>query len=241
MKKLHALYLRSLHLAAHFDFFEKFAELLATAGDAVKAAIAPLMPDFAAGLANEEAVMGWVRRSTLTKHIIDASRQLDRVLVGINAAVQTGLHSSLAAVADAAGRVRIMLQNYGNMSRQSYDTKAGNVRALFDGFAGPYATDAATLGLTAWIQELRAKFDRFEELLRLRADEWGKRPRYTARAVQRNLDAIYHRMVYLINAGAAMGASPDFAAFIDYLNPEIDRLNAAFHRSRKPPQPAQQL
>jgi hypothetical protein len=40
-------------------------------------------------------------------------------------------------------------------------------------------------------------------------------------------------MVYVINAGAAMGVSADFITLIDHLNPEIAHFNAEFHRVRR--------
>lgn len=233
MKKLHALYFLSLHLAAHFDFFKKLADLLAAAGDDLKAAVASLMPDFNAWLTKEDAVTDWVRKSALTEQIADADDTIDRLLVGINAVVLAGLHSSMSAIAESARRVHIMLKNYGDVAHESYDDEAGDVRKLLEQFTGPYTQDAANLGLAMWVQQLQTALNTFNSLLRQRSAEQGGKPPYTAREVRKGIEGVYHQMVYIIDAHAAVGASTDFAAFIDLLNPEIDRLNAEFHRARK--------
>jgi hypothetical protein len=40
-------------------------------------------------------------------------------------------------------------------------------------------------------------------------------------------------MVEIINANSVADTSPDFAAFIDLLNPDIERLNAEFAKTRR--------
>jgi hypothetical protein len=222
-----------LPLSAHFEYFEQLAGRLAAAGAAVKEALAPLMPAFSAWLAKEDAVFRWTRRSEFTGHIADADAELDRVLVGVNAVVRVGLHAAAPVTKESAERVHNMLKNYGNVSRKSYEEKAGSVLALLENFAGPYAPDAAALGLDPWVQALQAALNNFNGLIRLRDDERVGKPRYTAREARRNLDAVYHQMAYIINANAAVSVSVDFATFIDHLNPEIARFNAEFHRVRR--------
>jgi hypothetical protein len=177
--------------------------------------------------------MDWIRKSVLTEKIAEADREVDRVLVGINSIVDSGRHSSTPAIKDAAERLYTMLKNYGRVSSESYDDEAGDVRELLKQFYGPYASDVANLGLSMWVDELQSEFNIFESLLRRRADERIQKPPYTAREVRKGLEDVYRRIAYRINANAEVGMSPEFAAFIDSLNPEIERLNVEFHRAKK--------
>jgi hypothetical protein len=233
MKKLFVLHFRFLTFAAHFDWFEKLSALLAGGSDTLKTAVAPFMPNFNAWLAKEDALMQWVRKSALTEQIAEADQQVDRVLVGINAGVELGRHSSVAVIAASAERVHIMLKNYGDVAHESYDDEAGDVRSLLEQFGSTYIQDMSNLSLIAWVQELQTTFNTFESLLRQRADERIEKPLYTARAVRKGIEEAYHQIEYIINANAAVSTSTDFATFIDRLNPEIDRLNAEFHRALK--------
>jgi hypothetical protein len=232
MKKLHVLKLRALHLASQIYYYDRLLELLATAGAAVKKALAPLMPAFEAELAKEEALLQWARKSEYTAKITAADTELDRVLVAINGLVHTGRHSTDVAVKDAAERVRTMLKHYGYVPRKAYAEKMGDVELILEDFTGPYAADAAALGLTPWVPTLQDALDHLSDLIRRRDDERVKKPRYTAHAVRSSLDAIYRRMADIINASALTGASDEFAALIDRLNPLIDRLNEESSRPK---------
>jgi hypothetical protein len=233
MKKLFVLNFKLLPFPAHFDFFMKLSSLLASSGDALRASVEPLMNDFNAWLAKEDAVMQWIRKSVLTEQIAEADRQIDRLLVGINAIVKAALHSSLSAIVDAAQKVHIMLKQYGRISRESYDEEAGDVRAVLEQFDGPYAAEVITLGLTDWKNELSMAFNYFEDLLRRRETERGTKPSFTAQDVRKGLEEVYHQMTEIINANSVLGTSPDFPAFIDILNQDIERLNTEFSKTRK--------
>ena len=231
MKKLLALHFRWLPFLAHYDFFEKLAALLTIAAEAVKTALASLLPAFNTALANEEAVADWVRKSVLTEKIAEADAEDDRILVGINAIVQTGLHSSMPAIHESAVRVHVLLHDYGNVTHKSYDEEAGAIRELLKQFTGPYTQDVANLGMTMWVQQLQTAFNTFESLLLQRELEQGEKPPYTARDVRKAIEEVYHQIEYVINANAAAGATPaPFTAFIHLLNSNIERLNAEFHR-----------
>jgi hypothetical protein len=230
MKKLQALYFKLLPLVAHFRFFTRLKALLTAAGDDLKAAVAPQLPEFNDWLAKEDAVTDWVRKSAFTKKIAGADAEVDRILVGINAIVQTGLHSSMSAIRESAEHVHDMLKNYGNVTRESYDEEAGDVAKLLEQFTGPYAQDVANLGLAMWVQQLQTAFNTFDSLLHQREAEQGEKPPYTAEEVRKGIEGVYYRMKDIINANAGAGTSNDFTAFIDLLNPEIDHLNAEFHR-----------
>jgi hypothetical protein len=234
MKKLHVLSLWNLPIAAHFDYFNKLRGWISQQPASVQAALAVLLPDLQLWLAREEEVMRWVRKSLLTEKIAEADRRVDHVLQGIGAVVKAALYSLNPTVAEAAHRVHLMLKRYGRVAHKPYDDEAGDVRTLLLQFAGDYAADVATLLLPDWVQELQAAFDEFEVLLRQREDRDETRPAFSAREVRKALDAVYEQMTILLEAGSASSdAAADFTAFIDYLNPDIDRLNSEFKPAKK--------
>ena len=230
MKRIHSLRFLSLHGTVHFRFFTRLAELLAEAGDDLKAAVSPLLPEFNSWLAEEDAVTDWVRRSEFTKKIAGAAAETKRVMVGINAIVQAGRHAGAPAVNQSADHVHNMLKNYGNVARKSYAEVAGEVAKVLEQFAGPYAADAVTLGMTAWVQQLQTALDTFDSLICERNAEQGRKPPHSAQEVRKGIEGVYHRMKTIINANAGAGTSNDFTAFIDHLNATIDHLRAEFHR-----------
>jgi hypothetical protein len=65
-----------------------------------------------------------------------------------------------------------------------------------------------------------------------RGAQWQQKPAENFKAVRRGIETTYHRIVTRTNAAAELNLSPDFAAFINKLNPVIEHLNAEFHRVR---------
>jgi hypothetical protein len=65
-----------------------------------------------------------------------------------------------------------------------------------------------------------------------RDDAGEAKPKETLAAAQKEAEGIYHKMVPIINGGAALGLSTEFEAFIDKINPEIERLNREFDKGR---------
>jgi hypothetical protein len=228
MKQLHSFYFWFVHMAAHYEFFIELEKALTAAGSTVQHALADLTPSFHTWLDKEAALMLWVRKSILTEEITAANRQINHTLVGINAAVRAARYAADKATVDAADNIRIMLKNYGRVTHKPYSDKSGDLDAMLRLFATEYAADAATVGLQGRIAELQAAFNRFERFLRQRNTEYVKKPDYTFRDVRRGIEAVYHKMATIIDAGSTLNASPDFAALIDKLNPKIDRFNATF-------------
>jgi hypothetical protein len=232
MKKFVSLHFRPLPFVALFNFFVRFKGQLSAAGEAVLEAVAALMLDLNVWMTRGQAVLDWLARSAYTKAIKAADEKLDELLVGINSVVDAGRHSFGSAVKASGERVYEMLKHYGRVSRESYDAEVGSVRELLRQFTGPFAHDVDNLGLGMWVQYLQLAVDDLDRLLRLREAEQGEKPPYTAEEVRKGLEGVYHGITATIEGHAVAETAPDFAAFIDLVNPAIVHLNEEFHRTR---------
>ena len=233
MKKIKSILFRALPNAAHYDFCVQISDMLSTAGAAVLAALGEYPARFNARLAKESELMEWVRKSTLTAKLAAADHRTDRALVALNALVRAQEYSPAPDIAEAACKTRIMLRNYGTLYNKSYVEENGGVSVILDQLAGAYAAEAALLGLGACVTELQGAYTEFQELLVRRNAELMHKPGETFVAVRRAVEAEYHQIVMRVNAGALLDISPEFAAFIKTLNPNIERHNAEYHRVRR--------
>jgi hypothetical protein len=233
MKKIKSILFRTLPNAAHYNFCVQVSDMLSTAGTAVLAALGEFPARFHAQLDKESALMAWVKKSAFTAEIAAADHRIDRALVAFNALVRAKEYSLTPDIAEAAHRMRIMCRNYGTLYNKSYDEENGGVYVILEHLTGAYAADVALLGLGDCVTELQGAYTEFQELLARRTAELIHKPGETFVAVRRAIEAEYHQIVTRVNAGALLNISPDFAAFIDTLNPQIERLNAEFHRVRR--------
>ncbi|MDR3132429.1 MAG: DUF6261 family protein [Prevotellaceae bacterium] len=233
MKKILTIHSHDIPLSAHLQFFYQTDTRLSAAGEALRDAIAALLPPFHAALTKENAVYLWIRKSELTKAIAKASDTLDGRIALVNAGVDFGSRSLTPATAESGARVYDMLKNYGKIMDKSYDAKAGAVREVIQHFNTDYAQDIVHLGLGMQVQSLEAALNAFVSLLNQRSDEKINKPNYTAAEARKELEGAWQPIVYIINSNAGAGTATDFATFIDHLNPEIERINAEFHRAHK--------
>jgi hypothetical protein len=160
---------------------------------------------------------------------------MDRALTALRMRVRAQVYSTNTTIAEAAQRVYTMLKDYGNVTLKPYEYQAGDIESILRQFAsgGAYCSDASTLGLSTQISELQASFTLFNQLLKQRDDKSLLKPDKTFKEISRLIEAKYHRIETTINAGAALNASSAYTTFINHLNPEIERLNAEFHRVRR--------
>jgi hypothetical protein len=232
MKKFVNIWFRNLPNAAHFDFCEKVAFELARAGATIQNVLAALIPLFREWLDKENALMIWVRKSELTAKIADSDHHLDRILGAISAQVRSAGYSDEPVVLDAAHRLKIMLKNYGKVSHKPYNEEAGDVRAILEQLTGDYAPDAATVGITGRASDLQAAYNEFAALLEQRDMRMIPKPEESFPVVRRGIEDVYHQITTIVDSGSALNLSPEYADFINMLNPEIERLNNQFHHAR---------
>jgi hypothetical protein len=234
MLQLKKLLFKLLPNGAHYDFCSRVSLLIASSASTIIAALGVLVTQFNAWLAKEKAWMDWVRKNVLTEQIEEADRRMDHALTAIRAQVRAQEFSLTATTAQIAHRVYIMLMSYGDVNSKPYREQSGDIRDILQQVTGTgkYAADASTLGLSPFINELQAAFTLFDQLITQRGDESLQKPDESFRDVRRGIEEVYHQIETIINANAVVYPSSVYTAFINKLNPEIDLLNAEFHRVR---------
>jgi hypothetical protein len=208
---------------------------IANSPSSLTSILGTLPQEFNADLNIEKAIEDWIKKSVLTEKIAEADRRMDRAITALRAQVRAQGYITNTTIADAAQRVYTMLMDYENISRKPYENQVGDVESILRQFAssGAYYSDASTLGLSTLISELQASLTLFSQLLKQRDEKSLLKPDKTFKEICRIIEPKYHRIETKINAGAALNTSTAFETFINHLNPEIDRLNAEFHRVRR--------
>jgi hypothetical protein len=233
MIKVKTVMFRQLPFPAHYDFFERLSVSIAQGSSVIRTALALLIPGFNSWLVKEGDVLNWVRKSELTKQIAEVDQRIDHILGSINNSVQASLNSPDNVTKETAVRVQIMLKNYGNVARKPYTAKAGDIRAILAQFAGEYETDETTLGLSVWISALTNEFDTFNNLLAQRKEQQIEKPDLNSVQVRKGIEDVYRQMVIVLDSNSALGTSPDFDAFIERINFDIDFFNTEYHHAKK--------
>jgi hypothetical protein len=174
--------------------------------------------------------MDWLRKSALTEAIVAANSRLDKAVTGLSEQVNSARHNFQPAVAKAAKRILDMLHRYGYVVKKAYDREIEDVEAILRHLNGDFAADVQTTGVAAWIPEITAACTDLAALIAQRDAESLEKPEMTFRATRNAIDKVWRQIVKIVNGGVALHFSGDFEAFINSLNPEIERLNNEYHR-----------
>jgi hypothetical protein len=207
---------------------------LAACASAVKTALGTLIALFTTWLNEETAVEKWEKGSLITKEIEATDRLMNRSLSAIKASVRAQTFSPSQAVAQAAERVNHMLKGFGKVNSKPYEEQRDIVRVIIEQLtdSSAYAADAGTLGLGYFITDMQNALTKFENLVAQRGEKSLKKPDKTATEVRKGIEGVYRQIEDVLNSGAVMTPTVGFTAIIDRLNPQIELLNATYHRVR---------
>ena len=218
---------------AHYQFLllvKKLFEAYPNVANIVSALLAP----FYTLLVLEGKLVDAVRGSELSKQLAETDERLDRALVGLNAAVNAGLHHPDPAFVKAAERLKTRLDAFhGEIERKAYEEESAAVKILVADLQGSYAPQVSTLGLGVWVSEIAAAQSLFEQLFLQRSAERAALPQEKLTDVKKQIEAAYRQIIERIDAYTVMNGESVTGVFISRLNDEITYFNEHTHRRTK--------
>ena len=193
--------------------------------DAQSLSIAKGFAQFETLLAQELDTLQVVRRSATTDQLATADAERDKLFRGFDDTARGMLNHFDPAKREAAARLRVVLDQYGNIARKPYDEETAAISKLVGEAGGALATDITTLGLTDWIAELDRRNQTFDALMKSRYTETAVRTDLRMREVRLEVDAAYHAMVDRLDALMLINGEEAYEPFVRELNARVDRYN----------------
>lgn len=178
----------------------------------------------------EDGTLNVIRKNPLTADISEADDRRDALGTGLFYTVKGATYHYSAAKREAAGRVQIVVENYGNINRKSYDEQTAAINSMVKDLQTGYADDIATLGLEKWVTELAAANKDFEELMQRRYEAEAGKPQYTMKTAREEVDDAYRAVTERIGALIIVNGEEAYADFVNDLNERIERYNNAVSR-----------
>ena len=208
----------------HFQFqsdFKNLVEQYTPLALNIDAAWAIYQPAYS----KEEAALDVIRKSTFTDDIVEADRKRDSLVWGLENMVKGSLNHFELANQEAASSLMVVIENYGNIRRKSYDQETAAINSLIADLRGNYASDVLALMLEGWVDSLQFANDEFVGLMQQRySDEEGK-PQYNMKTARTETDAAYRAIAERINALMIVNGPEIYAGFVIALNERIERYN----------------
>ena len=175
--------------------------------------------------ANADEALEVIRKSATTEQIAEADNVRDVVFRGFADSVKSAQNHFDSAKRDAAKRIKIVLDKYGNIARKSYDEETASIYNLLQEMNGTYANDIATLGLGDWVSQLEADNKAFDALMQTRYGETSSRTELRMVNVRTETDRCYRDTLDRLDALMLINGDEQYAPFVKDLNTRIDRFS----------------
>ena len=166
-----------------------------------------------------------IRKSADTKQIADADTTRDNVFRGFADAVKSAQNHFDSAKREAANRLQIVFDHYGNIARKSYDEETASIYNFIQDMKGSSAAEITTLGLGDWVTQLDSDNQAFEALMVDRYDETSSKTSLRMAEVRKETDRCYRDILDRLDALILINGNNDYTPFVKDLDTRVDRYS----------------
>ena len=220
-KEIKKIDTRQFRNKTHFEFMSEMNGLFASSPIGVEK-IAVKTDRFAALLADEDVAVITVRKYENTDAIAQMDADRDNVFRGIRNLLQAALRDFEPQMKEAAGRLKIIFDTYGNVPRLNYDEETAAIDNLMQELDAR-RPDVEATAIGRWTEELRRLNGELHTLITARYSEEAKRSQLQMRKVRTEIDAVYSEILYLLEAAAALGDSNAYKELFNEINARVTR------------------
>ena len=226
-----SLYLHSQRNAAHYQFQTDFNDFVIKYTPQALG----IVEDYAAYqplLQDEGVAFVAITKSATTEEIDGADKNRDFTFRGTADKVINSLNHFDPQMREAARRVKIIFDTYGNLAPKPDDEESGLISSLIDDLRTKVPADIATIQLIDWIAELERLNNAFITLEATRNSEEANRTELRMKHVRVDVDAAYNKIIKRINALIIVTGEGPYAAFVKELNARIARAQDSIALSK---------
>ena len=229
--EISSLYLHNQRNAGHYQFQTDFnSTVIKYTPQALG-----VVEDYAAyvPLLNDEGVaLVAITKSATTDDIELADKNRDFTFRGLADKVTNSLKHYSVEVREAAKRVKVIFDGYGNLVPKPNDEESGLISSLIADLRTKVPTEIVTLTIVDWIAELERQNNVFIALEATRNSEEASRSELRMKKVRVVVDAAYNKIVKRINALIVVNGEAPYAEFVKELNARIGRAQDAIALSK---------
>lgn len=217
LSKLHA----EEHLQIMFDSNNNVAAFLVDNAEAMTP-MADLMTDFTTLLTKEDQALKTYQKSMLTDPIADKDKQRDFYTTGLRYYVKAYSYSIIEAEVEAARRIQIIIDNYGDYRRKPYKEETATIYNLLQDLRDNLSAELTTIKADKWVDMLEELNQEMDSLMGDRFDEKATRPDFALEQVRKEIDLAYNDMIDAINVFANFKGGEVYDPLIRRQNEIVD-------------------
>jgi len=210
----------------HFQFHTEFRDLVVKEG-AQKLNVQAQFDAYLPLYNKEDEGIKKVARSALTAKIHEADKARDETYTGMVElnAVTLGYHYS-EAVRDAAKTLKVLFNTYGDLTHKPLNEQTSAIHNILQELKGHYLQATQAVRIDDWVNELEARNNAFDALVKERFDESASKSDVVVKTARANVDNAYNVIVERVSAFALIQGVEQYELFIKTLNSVIAKYSA---------------
>lgn len=220
MKEILDINIQRMNNGAHFTFVSNILTR-AEADTSIKEKASELVSKFKAAVTAEDEALKISQKSLLTDDIAKADNDRDALYAGYKKAVEGFLAMPVAEMAQAAKVLSQHIKDYKINTAGQLDKETGLLVNFITDLEDKYSAQVTTLGLTAFVTNLKEANERVRTFTLQRTNEKMGITVGALKTARTASDDAYRALVKMVNALALVFGEKDYTAFIDYVNTEI--------------------
>ena len=229
VKSIHLHFLRNNEI---FQFHTEFGKLVKDL-DPSKLKIEQLFDKYQVLYKDLDDAMLKISKSAITADITAADQRRDSIFRGMIDANKAALNHFDTEKTEAARRLQIVFDTYGNIARMTLNEQTAATYNLLQELNNKHAADIAAAGIADWVKELEKQNNAFGDLMRDRFDETAAKTSLKVRQVRTDIDSAYRNIVQGITGLAMVDGNGVYDEFINRLNAIVDKYNNNLAQSKR--------
>lgn len=224
MNEINGIQIGALTNGAHIEFMNRMKTLI-EADTTAKAKAATYLTPFSTALAKETSDFAVVTKSLKTDDLDNADKARDKYYSAMKKIVESSIESPLEDVAKAANNINLIIKAHALDPQGQIDEETAKLASIVADLEGDYKTDAATVGITAYVTAIKEQNELVRKATAERQAEKEGRAVGAMKADRALTDNQYRLMIKLLNAYSfidyATTGSSELETIIVKLNLEI--------------------
>jgi hypothetical protein len=209
---------------AHFQFHTDVKNLIERTG-AQKIKIQNLFDGYAGAYAVEDKALKAIVKSEHTEKIRAADSLRDEMYVGMTAINSASLKHFDEQVREAAKRLKILFNAYGNIAKKSLSEETSAVYNILQELDGKYKAEVEKVGLSGWVKHLETYNKTVSDLMTTRFEESAAKFDVSMPDARKKTDLAYRAIVEKIEALTVVEGADNYEVFIKTLNAIVSRYD----------------
>ena len=220
IKKIHLVSLRNAeHLQFQTEFKTEVEKKTATA-----LGIDTQFANYLLKYKEEDEALVYIRKSSQTDLLNEADSYRDRIFRGLCDTNRAALNHFIPEKAEAARKLNIVFDTYGNITVEAYDEETAKINSLIKELRENHANEINLLALTEWVDELENANNKFVDIKNERYTEESSKTSLRMKKVRTEIDAQYKEMANRINAQILLNGDTNYIDFVTALNQRIENV-----------------